>query len=688
MSVKRKAILTAAMFLASLATSALPASPVSTVSAEAVSAGKALAEANGIVLDSDADAAELAVLHDLNGGVLPLLRFGEDRSVKRIGGLISDREVRSRRDARAVLTSVADLLGIQDTDAELTFFRKDDDEDSTAYVFRQVYQGIELDSAYVTLYVNSSTGKANYLNSSFVSGITVGTEPAVTAGQVRSIVRKEYDTGLQEEAKLVIWQQDDGTVKLAYAAKTNSEANPVIYVDAMDGSILYAMPEANGGTATYTYNSGTANPVTGTYYFQTKTQSYNNNGSTWYRMVDPTRNIWIVYESFEQDACGYYSSHGITGYDSPYINTVWGQTLLNQVPNSDLYPYVPCSSNNNWSDSYGIMGVLYQVERAYDYYKNVFQWKGTDNVGSVGGKLFVFPALSVPNAYANLAFNHLKFGVSIGSNYHFARDIGIVAHEYTHRVSNNIALWAGSTTIPSITTSLYGEAACLSEAYGDIMGEYAKMYYNTGSYWKVGNKIPMNGAVPRDITKGDSADSYHSTVLFNSTYYFRLYAFPETPFLEAHEGSTIISYAAYKMDKYGIPQDIARKIWFKSMNYLTKGRNQTDFRDCRDAVSQAAQEVINATNYDATTKKNMMIKVHTAFNNVQVIPYSTLFGNFNGDNSLDYADVAKIRAYVQNPSILSNPEQISMGDVDFDGQITWADANKLQNYLSNGGSLW
>lgn len=688
MSVKRKAILTAAMLLASLATSALPASPVRTVSAEAVSAGKALAEANGIVLDSDADAAELAVLNDLNGGVLPLIRFGEDNSVKRIGGLISDREVRSKRDALAILTSVADLLGIKDTDAELSFFRKDEAEDSTAYIFRQVYQGIGLDSAFVTLYVNSGTGKANYLNSSFVSGITIGTEPALTAGQVRSIVRKEYDTGLQEDAKLVIWQQDDGTLRLAYAANTNSEANPVIYVDALDGSILYAMPEANGGTATYTYNTGTANPVTGTYYFTTKVQSYTSNNNTYYRSYDPTRNIWIVSGAFEQAANNYYESQGISGYDSPYINTVWGQTLLNQVPNSELYPYTAVSTTNYGPDPNGVIGVLYQVSRAYDYYKNAFQWKGTDNQGSIGGKLFVNPMLFAVNAYSNLAYNYLMFGIENGSNYSFARDIGIVTHEYTHRVSNNIALWAGSTTIPSITTALYGEAACLSEAYGDIMGEYAKMYYNTGNYWKVGKEIPKYGGIPRDIRQGDYGPSYNSTVLFNSTYYFRVYAFPETPFLEAHEGSTIISYAAYMMDKNGIPQDIARKIWFKSMNYLTKGRNQTNFRDCRDAVTQAAQEVIYAANYDAATKKNMMIKVHSAFNRVQVFPSLVLFGNISGDNCLDSADVAKIRAYVQNPSILSNPEQISMGDVDFDGQITWADANKLQNYLTNGGDLW
>ena len=89
MSVKLKSILTAAMFLATLTGSSLPTVPASASSVDAIRDGNLIAEANGIVLDSDADAAELAVLRNLNGGVLPQIDFENAGSVSHIDGLIS-----------------------------------------------------------------------------------------------------------------------------------------------------------------------------------------------------------------------------------------------------------------------------------------------------------------------------------------------------------------------------------------------------------------------------------------------------------------------------------------------------------------------------------------------------------------------------------------------------------------------
>ena len=115
---KSKTVLTAAMLLAAFLSSSMAAAPVS---ADTVSAGKTLAAANGIVLDSDADAAELAVLNDLNGGVLPVLEFADSSTVNHINGLISGKTVRNERSAKAAIASVSSLLGIQDADSELQF---------------------------------------------------------------------------------------------------------------------------------------------------------------------------------------------------------------------------------------------------------------------------------------------------------------------------------------------------------------------------------------------------------------------------------------------------------------------------------------------------------------------------------------------------------------------------------------
>ena len=168
MSLKLKTILTTAMLLTSLAVSALPNAPVSAVSAEAVSAGKAIAKANGIVLDSDADAAELAVLNELNGGVLPKIDFAEDGTVSHIDGLISGMTVRTKRDAKAVIASLADLLGIQDADTELSFSKSETGEFDTCFIFQQMYKGVRVANASVAVFADAKTSHADYLNSSFV----------------------------------------------------------------------------------------------------------------------------------------------------------------------------------------------------------------------------------------------------------------------------------------------------------------------------------------------------------------------------------------------------------------------------------------------------------------------------------------------------------------------------------------
>lgn len=685
MSLKLKAILTTTMLLTSLAAVHYPASPVSAFSEEAIGAGKALAEAKGIVLNSDADAAELAVLNRVNGGVLPQIRFGESGSAVCIDGLISGMTVRSRQDAKAAIRSVAHLLGIEDADAELTFYQTNETEHNTSYIFRQVYRGIGLENAYVTVYVNNETGKADYLNSGFVSGLTLDTVPAVTPGKVRSIIREAYDTGLREDAALTIFEQDDRTLKLAYAAKTNSEAYPVVYVDAQDGSILFAAGGKTAAVKPYTFQSSTPNPINGLTNYTVKTESYNvYNGNHWaenYRLVDPDRNIWMIGDpnGFINFAGNYCETHGIPDPMSQNINSHWGQQILNNPAASQFHLYVPAQSSANWDSLYGFTAVLYQVERAYDFYDNVFSWKGTDNVGSTGGRLFIYPCLNEDNAYAFNAFNYIQFGLETPTKYHYARDLGVVAHEYTHRVMNNITLWAESgKTYLNGQWGYCGEAAAMSEGYADIMGEYAKMYYNLGATWKAGFHLSRSGQATRDITKGDIAPSAQGPG--GSWYYFQA-DLGNTLWLEAHAGSTIISHAAYMMDKLGIPRDVARQIWFNSMDYLVKGRNMTNFANCRDAVCRAAQEEINRRYSSASTRRTMMKKVYTAFNKVHIFSSYSL-GDINLDGAVDTNDVTLVTILARNANYLTDAFQLSQADLDYDGRVTMADADKLQRVIS------
>ena len=47
------------------------------------------------------------------------------------------------------------------------------------------------------------------------------------------------------------------------------------------------------------------------------------------------------------------------------------------------------------------------------------------------------------------------------------------------------------------------------------------------------------------------------------------------------------------MHKFGIPDNISRKIWYTSMDYLPDGNNVSTFKDCREAVLKAASQILD-----------------------------------------------------------------------------------------------
>lgn len=684
MSLKLKTVLTSAILLASLAASSLSAAPAAAVSAETISAGKAVAEANGIVLDSDADAAELAVLNNINGGVLPEIEFRDDETVSRISGPVSDLTVRSKTDAKAVIRSVAGLLGIENPEKELSFFQSDSTEYTTCYTFRQVYRGIRVEGASVTVFADASTGKTTGLNSTFASGITMDLTPAVPAGEVRNIVRDAYNTGLQKDPELVILCRTDGSLTLAYEAAGISAQVGTVYVSAADGSMLSGPAESFKAATTYTYNKSTANPVTGTTYFTINNESYIQNSATRYRLHDTDRNIYYIGD-FDQ----------FCNIANPRLPSTFNYKSLSHLNflstlQTDLLPAIRNrNTNSGWYDRE--VGILYQVERAHDYYKNNFGWDGTDGSGSA---LYLREDTSsdfTGNAAAYPNYNVIEFGIADSEYYHGAREIGIVAHEFTHRVMLNKVQWGlpdyGHAAGYQTLQSYIGEQAVLNEGYADVMGEYAQ-YAITGTMeWKNGNYNRKDGNPIRDYTKNAFYREYFADGTHKDHYYRITDNGGDTAHIEAHDGSTIISHIAYLMDQAGIYRDDAQKIWFQSMQNLRS--TNYSFKACRTAVTNAANTVINnSTHYSsAAARKKAKVKVHSAFNFAKIFPNTSYrIGDINNDGYVDVSDAVLVARYVEEPGIWTSdnrtPQNISKGDVNYDGYITDADRQKILRVIA------
>lgn len=709
---KSKTVLTAAMLLAAFLSSSMTASPVS---ADTVSAGKTIAAANGIILDSDSDAAELAVLNDLNGGVLPVLEFAENSTINHINGLISGRTVRNDRSAKAVIASVGSLLGIQDADSELQFMESDSDEYDTGYTFRQMYQGVPVEDAFVTVFADAETLKADYLNSSFVTDLSLNTTPAISAALVRDIVRAAYQSGLMKDPELMIIRDENGVRKLAYKATAYDLNVGAVYISAEDGRVLRGPAALFGNTfnvgypdSSYKWEKNYANPVTGLKNFSILQRYVTVNGQDMLSLHDAHRSIYMINDegNAATDALKELFQSANNNKKPDWTNPLH-QRFLDKINMTKTTPdkinmsrYVmkhdigkPCKNEDF------VVGVMYQVERVYDYFCDTFNWRGTANLKKNNNdtnstdRLFVIPFHGSPiESYSMATYNVIGFGAVTTDDpiyNHSAKEIAVVAHEYTHRILNNKLLWS-QDTLGLNDDKCYGEAAALNEGYADIMGQYAELAIKGSINWQNGDVVRKSGVPFRDYTHAAKYTNQINGV--TNRHYVKKSDYIDVKksdykVLEAHEGATILGHAAYRMNRYGIAPSDAQQIWFKSIDYL-KDTDYT-FADCRRAVIDAAKTVFDAEYNDALKRKEMMIKVHSAFNYAEIFPDTSYkMGDFDRNGTVNSLDVRKLRQYINNQFPCTDPEQISLGDVNYDGRINKEDIDKISRYLSSGESLY
>lgn len=416
------------------------------------------------------------------------------------------------------------------------------------------------------------------------------------------------------------------------------------------------------------------NPVLNRSGFYAQVERVTENGSTTYQLHDSVRHIWVGTDEAYRDA-EYFTGAPAPKTDSErgYIATYYPNYLWTNY--SDRFtPFIIKSSGSDFKGSEQALGVLVQVEKAYDYYANTFGWKGTDGNNS---ELVV----NAESRFGSLASGYLNF---INFMYKFkdpnngdfshvsdANDLDCVVHEYTHRVTANKVHWSASRSAT--------ETGALNEAYSDIMGEYAdKLNWTSMAGTDRNAKISSATGIYSIGENGRVSYSYNEG---NKNYFLNYKAYTDAKkqgiTIEAHDGSTILSHAAYLMDtKFNIPDYIAEEMWFKSMNYLPKGANNADFRSCRSAVLRALDEVLSEYRYiSADQKDTYRVFVRTAFEEVG-IPYMYSLGDVNKDNKVNTKDKEAIKDFIAK-KISFDIDSRSLADVNFDGKIDVTDMSSI-----------
>ncbi len=611
---------------------------VSNADEQLVNDGFAIAEEIGLDTDSDTVAADLEQLSSLNGSETPDITVTENNEVSQIFGILSESDVNTNSDALKVIDGISDLLGIDDTYSDLRFESCINSLYNDIYSFKQYYKGLEMVNSYVTVIVNKNTRKPKCLNNSYKSDFSIGTEPQISEAQALEIAKTSCEDYSGSAPRLVIYTGEDDITSLAWECNADTLTTGKIYVDAVNGEILFeeklvqnaAMPD-DGAVVPHDVEYNEYMPKAGPF----RINLYHDINTSTYYFRDNTRNINILQSDLfwaEYDHNYNVSVHMIEDGQTKNIfdrGCNFGDYVFSKfVPSKSHYLQL----NNNTAE----IATMYNIERAYDYYNDIFKWKGANGRGA---KLRIIPELReingypVCNAYAFFGRNAIAFGAATEDVYtSWGADYDIAVHEYTHLVSHAKLNWGSSSNI---------ETAALNEAYSDIMAEYA----DDTPEWKNGNDLyykSTTGACIRNLA------SPQYPCLWKYEGKGSLENEDPKKQIDCHNASTIISHIAYMMHDMGIEDEVGMRIWYSSMDYL-KGTDM-DFRACRNAVLEAVSDAV----YDK---------------------------EFNGK----YNDCWWDYKLITNAAFLRSnvlPEEL-LGDLDHDGVITKKDANLLKQHLED-----
>jgi len=464
----------------------------------------------------------------------------DGETVSYISGKYSNQKIETFRDAENAVRGIGMLLGLQEDDSFGAYIRNTDEIHST-YRFKQFYKGIEV-LGHGLIVGTDGEGNTTHLISYFRKNLDMGIEPAISREQADVILAGRYGGCEIRQNELVIAEHEEKYI-LAWHSFVDWEGDVLdVLMDAETGVILSETSCSMEDQAVQISAASGSIAAEGTY-----TKRLGETQGTYYTMNLP-RGIFVC------DA-------------NKMINNV-----LNTSP--------PAESDTNKFDDELAVYALYNLELAYDYYKDFFGRESMDGRYSAVMAYVHYRKeenKEYENAFCDGGEQVICFGD--GKNGGFVKGLDVVAHEYTHGV---VYYKAG------YTNNIYFRT--LNEAYADIMGGIVEAQMAGDAEWWIHGEdhadFPRRGernlkdpALTGDpsvykgnnwVSENDPSDEDDDHSKFR------------------HNNSTVVSHAAYLMQQSTI-SDLNKlgTLWYYSMDYL-KYSNK-DFIAVRESVVSAAE---------------------------------------------------------------------------------------------------
>ncbi|PWB69126.1 hypothetical protein C3F09_10590, partial [candidate division GN15 bacterium] len=348
------------------------------------------------------------------------------------------------------IASRPDLFNLRDAGNELKLLRQETDRLGETHVrLDQVYQGLPVWGCQKIVHFRD----ANTIY--MVAGQTiptprVSTTPKVASSAAEATASSSVKSAIGTEpvktsSELMIYP-DNGTAKLVWQVVVSGVQSPTIkwrvFVDAVTGAVVmqYNDVKEDGPTVSTGIGVGHKPYTIQTYQFGLD-----------YEMLDASRPMFVPPVSNLQGV--------ITTYDNRT-----GQLYLD--PNRD----------NVFDDDSAMQAAVSAQAFAgltYQYFMDAFGRNSYDNLGS-GLTMTVHYGTNLNNAYGGGGF--IQFGDGDGINYlPFSGDLDVVAHEFTHSVTEY--------TANLIYTFASG---ALNESYSDFFGKMVD-----SNNWLLGDDIRL-----------------------------------------------------------------------------------------------------------------------------------------------------------------------------------------------------
>lgn len=499
----------------------------------------------------------------VTSGIIGAIKiFGNDKNEDTYGFYNSfaegftDVKITNETTAIEAVASVADMLGVKDTENELEVSRVDSLDGDKFYRISQKFKDFPVYGRSIVVSADEN-GNATALTSNYVPvDENINLEPSASydgiceAIETKLNIDRYYIDGI-ERKNLVIYISDNGNSVLAYNLTVN-EIGTVI-VNAQNAEILLYKENINDFSSEVRSKDGSVSC----------TGWGNDDGS--HHLYNEEYNISVFdvngIKTSDKNSSSVYTDFRNYNVETMYSkNNVFdkkGVTLLKEIINiSDFYKAFGFQKFDRLHAA---------INDSYDYGKN-----------ARGG-------FSNQNGQRNAI-------MLVGKKFNF-NNIEVIAHEYNHAVSADLVNWNGSSV----------ENKALNEAYSDIFGVIFENKDNPD--WIINHM----SKILRNLTDPSKTNGYSNMGDMKNPNDYDKYTI-----------STIISHSAYSMwngidgsDSKKIDAKTLSKIWYKSMLLM---QSDADFSQCRNAVELSARIMLKN---NAITNEQYQTVV-TAFDNAGI----------------------------------------------------------------------